>query len=250
MTILYFIQLTTPNTLSTLFNIYSNVSGTPLLSNVTKTQLQLGVFVNVPYNANLITVKSVQGCDNLFNISVTPGTTTTTTTSTTTQAPLDCQITASVIEITTTTTTAPPTTTTTSTSTTTTTTSTTTECPEPECQGTTTTTTTTTSTTTEAPTCNFTFDVDVTPAPYVYNVCTSYAGKMVTPSCADACGCTTTATVYTNVPLALNTKVYQDSGGVNPFAVPYISYGGNCYQLDWDETFSYIYVISVTSCIT
>ena len=98
MTVLYFVQLTTPNTIASLFDIYSNASGTAVLSNITKTDLKSGVFVNIPDTATLITVKAV-GCGTTYNISITPPTPTTTTTTTTTAAPLDCTIEASATEV-------------------------------------------------------------------------------------------------------------------------------------------------------
>lgn len=155
----YFVQLSLLPTLSSQFEIFSNLSPvaiTPIgfvSSTVTKANLLTGVFVTVPYGANLLTVKSIDNCEATFNIVITSPTTTLPPTTTTTTVASVCDFTFTLQVITTTTTTAAPTTTTTSTSSTTTTT--TQYCPPPCPQSTTTTSTeapTTTTTTGEVTT--------------------------------------------------------------------------------------------------
>ena len=98
MFVTYFIQLTTINTTSEYFQVYSNVSGLPISPVVSKATLAVGIFVQVPYNANLITVKAINNCQYQANILITPGTTTTTTTTTTTLSP-DCLLEITVNQI-------------------------------------------------------------------------------------------------------------------------------------------------------
>lgn len=248
MFVTYFVQLTSQTT-SEFFDIYSNVSPIPILSGISKAQLTIGVFVSIPYNANLIIVKSTDNCQATFNISITPGTTTTTSTTSTTTI-LECTFTAVVAQIYTTTTTAPPTTTTTTIAppTTTTTTSTTTQyCPPPCNTTSTSTSTSTTTTTTTLAECDFTGEILVPNAPYSYNVCVS--DGVHTSSCANACTCDNTTIIYTRVPFGLGVSIYLDANATIPANYPFISYLGDCYDTNWNETFTEVYVENIMPCL-